>query len=88
MISAVIRLLVRHKMQEVVYFVTNSANELYLMSIYIFIYIYIYIFICKLCNDQYVGSAYRNNFRSRFRVHKSDINTVKDRCGVDKHVLN
>ena len=38
----------------------NSANVVYLIS-------------CKLCKDQYV--AYKNNFKPRFRVHKSDINT-------------
>ena len=43
---------------------------------------------CKLCKDEYVISAYQNNFKPRFRVHKSDINTGKDRCGVAKHVLN
>ena len=52
----------------------NSANVVYLIS-------------CKLCKDQYLGSAYKNNFKPRFRVHKSDINTGKDRCGVAKHFL-
>ena len=52
----------------------NSANVVYLIS-------------CKLCKDRYVGSAYKNNFKPRFRVHKSDINTGKDRCGVAKHFL-
>ena len=52
----------------------SSANVVYLIS-------------CKLCKDQYVGSAYKNNFKPRFRVHKSDINTGKDRCGVAKHFL-
>ena len=47
----------------------------------------VYLISCKLCKDQYVGSAYKNNFKSRFRVHKSDINTGKDRLGVVKHVL-
>ena len=42
---------------------------------------------CKLCGDQYVGSALKNNFKPRFRVHKSDIVTGKDRCGVAKHFL-
>ena len=53
----------------------TSANVVYLIS-------------CKLCKDQYVGSAYKNNFKPRFRVHKSDINTGKDRCGVAKNFLN
>ena len=52
----------------------NSANLVYLLS-------------CKLCKDQYVGSAYKNNFKPGFRVHKSDINTGKDRCRVAKHFL-
>ena len=52
----------------------NSANVVYSIS-------------CKMCNDQYVGSAYKNNFKPRFRVNKSDINTGKDRCGVAKHFL-
>ena len=45
----------------------------------------VYLISCKLCKDQYVGSAYKNNFKPRFRVHKSDINTGKDMCGVAKH---
>ena len=52
----------------------NSPNVVYLIS-------------CKLCNDQYVRSAYKNNFKSRFRVHESDINTGNDRCSVAKHFL-
>ena len=43
----------------------NSVNVVYLVS-------------CKLCKDQYVGSAYKNNFKPRFRVHKSGVNTDKD----------
>ena len=34
---------------------------------------------CKKCKQQYVGSD--SNFKPRFRVHKSDINTGKVRCG-------
>ena len=45
----------------------NSANVVYLIS-------------CKLCKNQYVGCAYKNNFKPRFRVRK-------DRCGVAKHFL-
>ena len=41
----------------------------------------------KLCKNQYALSAYKNNFNSRFRVHKSDINTGKDNCGVAKLFL-
>ena len=53
----------------------NSPNVVYLIS-------------CKLCKDQYVGSAYKNNFKPRFRVHKSDINTGKDRCGLADYFLS
>ena len=42
----------------------NSANVVYLIS-------------CKLCKDQYVGSTHKNNFKPRFRVHKSDTSTSK-----------
>ena len=28
---------------------------------------------CKLCKEQYVSSAFKGNFKPRFRVHKSDI---------------
>ena len=52
----------------------NSVNVVYLIS-------------CKMCKDQYVGCAYKNNFKPRFGVYKSDINTGKDRCGVAKHLL-
>ena len=41
----------------------------------------------KLCKDQYVGSAYKNNFKPKFRVHNSDISTGTDRCRVAKHFL-
>ena len=47
----------------------------------------VYLISCKLCKDQYVGSAYKNNFKPRVRVQKSDINTRKDRYGVAKHFL-
>ena len=39
-----------------------------------------------MCGDQYVGSAV--NFKNRFRVHKSDIKTNKDRCGTAQHFNN
>ena len=45
----------------------------------------IYLITCSACNDQYVGSAVK--FKERFRVHKSDITTGKDRCGVAKHFI-
>ena len=47
----------------------------------------VYLITCKKCKQQYVGSALKDNFKARFRVHKSDINTGKDRCGVAKHFL-
>ena len=43
---------------------------------------------CKKCKQQHVGSAFESNFKPRFRVCKSDINTGKDRRGVAKHFLN
>ena len=47
----------------------------------------IYLINCKLCKEQCVGSAFKDNFKSRFRVHKSDVITGKVRCGVGKHCL-
>ena len=38
---------------------------------------------CKNCGEQYVGSAVK--FKQRFTLHKSDINTKKDRCGTARH---
>ena len=48
----------------------------------------IYLISCKKCKQQYVGSVFETNFKLKFRVHKSDIHTCKDRCGVAKHFLN
>ena len=48
----------------------NSSNVNYLIS-------------CKNCEDQYIGSAI--DFKARFRIHKSDIKTKKDRCGTAWH---
>ena len=48
----------------------------------------VYLISCKKCKQQYVGSAFESNFKPRFRVHKSDINSRKESCGVDKHFLN
>ena len=48
----------------------------------------VYLISCKKCKQQYPGSDFKSNFKSRFRAHKSDINTSKDRCGVTKHFLN
>ena len=47
----------------------------------------IYLISCKLCKEQYVGSAFKNYFKPRFRVHKSDVITGKDRWAVAKHFL-
>ena len=49
----------------------NSSNVIYLIS-------------CKNCEDQYIGSAI--DFKARFRIHKKDIKTKKDRCGTARHV--
>ena len=40
----------------------------------------VYLIMCLCCKLQYVGSAI--TFKERFRIHKSDINTVKKRCGA------
>ena len=52
----------------------NSANVEHLIN-------------CKLLKGQYVGSTSKNTFKPRFRVHKSDMNTGKDSCGVDCYPL-
>ena len=46
----------------------------------------IYLISCTNCNEQYAGSAI--DFKKRFRIHRSDINTKKDRCGVARHFNN
>ena len=46
----------------------------------------IYLIACNCCGKQYIGSA--TSFKERFRIHKSDINTGKIRCGVASHLLN
>ena len=48
----------------------NSCNAIYLVE-------------CSNCKQQYIGSAL--NFKQRFRIHKSDMKTNKDRCGTDRH---
>ena len=48
----------------------NSSNVIYLIS-------------CINCEDQYIGSAI--DFKATFRIHKSDIQTTKDRCGTARH---
>ena len=46
----------------------------------------IYLITCSDCREQYVGSAV--NFKHRFRICKSDINTNKDHCGTARHFNN
>ena len=41
---------------------------------------------CTNCNEQYVGSAIY--LKERFRIHKSDINTEKNTCGITRHFTN
>ena len=48
----------------------NSSNVIYLIS-------------CKNCEGQYIGSAI--DFKARFRIHKNDIKTKRDRCGTGRH---
>ena len=48
----------------------------------------VYLISYKKRKQQYAGSAFESKFKPRFRVHKSDINTGKGRCGVAKHSLN
>ena len=51
----------------------NSSLVVYLMSY-------------SNCDDQYVVSVL--GFKSRFRIHKSDIKTKKARCGTARHLNN
>ena len=44
---------------------------------------FIYLITCSNCREQYVGSAI--NFKQRFIIHKFDIKTNKDRCGIASH---
>ena len=46
----------------------------------------IYPIACKCISKQYISCAI--GFKERFRIHKSDINTGKNRCGVTSHLLN
>ena len=41
---------------------------------------------CSNCKQQYIGFVL--NFKQRFRIHKSDIKTNKDRCGTARHFNN
>ena len=42
----------------------------------------IYLVECSNCKQQYIGSAL--NFKQRFRIHNSDIETSKDGCGTTR----
>ena len=46
----------------------------------------IYLITCRKCLEQYVDSAIK--FKSRFRIHKSDIKTKKDHCGTARNFNN
>ena len=46
----------------------------------------IYLISCECCGKQYVGSV--TGFKERFRIHNSDVNTGKTRCGVVNHLFN
>ena len=46
----------------------------------------IYLITCMKCLEQHVDSAVK--CKSRFRIHKSDIKTKKDRCGTARHFNN
>ena len=50
----------------------------------------IYLIACKCCGKQYISSAtgFKESTGTGFRIHKSNINTGKIRCGVASHVLN
>ena len=54
------------------YYINNDFDRNYMNVIYLVS--------CTNCREQYVGSAI--DFKKCFRIHKSDINTKKDRCGV------
>ena len=43
----------------------------------------VYLITCSNCRQQYLGSAI--NCRQRFRIHKSDIKTNKDRFGPARY---
>ena len=51
----------------------NSCNVIYLVE-------------CSNCKQQYIGSTL--NFKQRFRIHKSDIKTNKDRYGTARYFSN
>ena len=39
------------------------------------------------CKEQYADSTFKEDFKPGFRIHKSDVITGKDICGVAKHFL-
>ena len=45
----------------------------------------VYLITCSKCLEQYIGSAVK--FKTRFRIHKSDIKTKKERCGSARHII-
>ena len=51
----------------------NSCNVIYLIT-------------CSNCRKQHIESAV--NFKQRFRIHKSDIKTNKDRCSTARYFNN
>ena len=46
----------------------------------------IYLTTCSNCREQFVWSVI--DFKQRFRIHKSDIKTDKDRCVTARHFNN
>ena len=42
-----------------------------------------YLITCSSCLEQYVGSAFK--LKARFRIHKFDIQTKKERYGSARH---
>ena len=44
----------------------------------------IYLISCKLFKEQYVGSAFKDSLKPRFRVHKSNVITGKNRFALTK----
>ena len=46
-----------------------------------------YLISCTNCRFRtYIASAI--DFKKRFRIHKSDMNTKKERCGIVRHFTN
>ena len=71
--------------------------HIYIYSIYTYLHIHtyirgqlncesinaIYLITCSKCLERYVGSAVK--FKTRFRIHKYDIKTKKEKCGIARH---